>query len=282
MGAIALPELWLPGKSHTTDKFRVNYRPWWLTRTRREVLEAIGVPTQKGTHAYTTVANTTTMNTDATCIIPASSLVITAIHTSNTTTDPLAPTNVTDGTNSATVADGSVWQTPIGRVSLFSWFDVAGRTATFTATFGQSNAVTMFVFTIPASATASWKDQLGTSTGATTTALGITTAGNCLMADELSIAIFCRGSSITAPTTFPIAGYTSLINVTNATRTVGMLGEYKVGVTAGSTETSGGTLAATANVARLIVTYKGILPASTVGINDRRISSRRRMSIRRG
>lgn len=222
---------------------------------------AIGNPTQVGTHAYTSLA-VTTANTDSTCVIPANSLVITAIHTANTTTDPGAPTSVTDGTNTATVADGSVFESPVGRVSLFSWFDVAGRTATVTANFGSSNAVTFFVFTVPSAATSSWLDQLGTSASATTTALAVTTAGNIAQADEISIAIFCRGSNIAAPTTFPVAGYTSIINVTNATRTVGMLGEYKNGLTAGSTETSGGTLSANANVARLIATYKGVASAT--------------------
>lgn len=223
---------------------------------------AIGNPTQVGIHAYTNLA-ITTANTDATCVIPANSLVVIGVHISNTTTDPGVPTSVTDGTNTATVADASFWTSPIGRVSLFSWFDTAGRTATVTANFASSNATTFYVWTMSSAATASWTDQTQANGAAGTTALGITTAGNVAQADEVAIAMFCRGSNIAAPTTFPIAGYTSLASVTNATRTVGVLAEYKNGLTAGAAETSGGTLSASANVARIIVTYKGLVAATT-------------------
>lgn len=225
---------------------------------------AIGNPAQVGAAAGINTAGQT-QRTIASVVVPANSLVVTAVFNGFAASDPGVPTSVTDGTNTATVADKSVWIGNAGRISLFSWYDTAGRTATFTINFPASNMTWAYVFTLSSAATSAFLDQTGSSSSSAATSLSIATAGTVAQSDEVAVACYSRGSNIAAPTTYPGAGYTSLNGAagdTDGTRSCGFMIQYKNGLTGGSTETAGGTLSAGTNIGRVIATYKGAAAAA--------------------
>jgi hypothetical protein len=225
---------------------------------------AIGNPTQVGTNGPINTAGQTSIATTSTCVIPANSLVVTVVQTGASITDPGVPTNATDGTNTATVADKTQWTSNAGRVTVYSWFDAAGRTATVTSNFASTNEASIWVFTLASAASSSWLDQANATTSASTTAMAISTLANCAQADEVAMGVYCMGTTDTIQTTWPGAGWTSLANVDEAVRHVRTCIEYINGVSTVAVTTADGTCV-TNSLSRVIVTYKGAAAAVAAG-----------------
>jgi hypothetical protein len=245
---------------------------------------AIGNPTQVGASPaggtaaapWTNASGQTTISNAASMTIPAASLVVVVILTANTTVDPQVPTQVTDGTNTVTTADRTQFIGSAGRVSIFSWRDSAGRTISaggLTATLGAGgqNAAAMYVFTISGAASTSWTDTGNQTSSSAATNFNITTLANVAQADEVSIAAFGIGSA-TGMTTFPGTGYTQLANDLETLRQKRFLIEYKNGLTAGATETAGGTASAGTNISRVLQTYKAAAAIASSSTQDVRIT----------
>lgn len=250
--------LWLPSEWERPSPIVVPRRRLRLVPPLPAL--SIGNPAQVGTNGPLTTA-AASIATASPCVIPPGSLVVVVVQTGSSTTDPGVPTNATDGTNTSTVADLSVWVSNGGRISVFSWFDTAGRTATITSNFASTSERSIWVFTIANAASANWLDVTGSSTSASSTAFAVTTsspnAGKAAQADEIAFGVFSMGTTDTTPTTFPGAGWTSLVNSDESVRHVRTCVEYVNGVTSGATVTADGTGAAANSLARGVLTYKG-------------------------
>lgn len=225
---------------------------------------AIGNPTQVASWAQLTTSGQTTYTSSA--FTPnAGDLVVAVFQNANGAVDPGAPTAMlATGSVSYLPADASVAvAAQAGHLSVWShYYASSPGSITIAATFAASNYTNGFIYTLTGAASSSWLDQVGTSSSTSTTAMAVTTAGNVAQADEVAFGCYTRGSNIAAPTTWPKAGWTSLTNLTNATRSAGLSIEYINGVTAAATVTADGTLSAATGLTRAVVTYKGAAAAA--------------------
>lgn len=195
--------------------------------------------------------------------VTAGQIVTVCIAHSNAGTAVGDPVRVFDGVNDYVKDDAAHPASNTVYVSQWSFVDTVGGTRAITVVLpAPANYIHVVVVgTSGADTTLPPRDSVGGGDFGGTAAVSIVASSNTQGTDEASI-VTLSWASATAPTTYPSAGYTSLVNTQNALRTRSMAVAQKTPLTSGAAETFTATLASAGDWAGALTTYRGAQPTA--------------------